>query len=63
MARPPDELADELALTHNNRGGTLSAQGRLDAAIEDFEKAIEILTRLVEQEGRSDLANEWISCR
>jgi tetratricopeptide (TPR) repeat protein len=47
-------LAEELAMSRNNRGALRRAQGKLDAAMEDFEYAIKILTRLVEQKGQSE---------
>jgi len=52
------ELANDLAMSLNNRGNALKDQGKLVEAMADYNKAVEIHTRLVEQEGRSDLANE-----
>lgn len=52
------ELANDLARSLNNRGITLTIQGKLDDAIKDHNKAIEIKARLVEREGRTDLAND-----
>jgi tetratricopeptide (TPR) repeat protein len=48
----------ELARSHNNRGDAFLLQGKPDAAIGHYEKAIQIQTRLIEQEGRSALASE-----
>ncbi|MCH8146828.1 MAG: tetratricopeptide repeat protein, partial [Planctomycetes bacterium] len=44
------ELANDLAICLSNRGGTFQTQGKLDDAIKDYDKAILIRTRLVEQE-------------
>ena len=52
------ELANDLAMSLNNRGNALKDQGKLVEAMADYNKAVEIHTRLVEQEGRSDLAND-----
>jgi tetratricopeptide (TPR) repeat protein len=52
------ELRNNLAMAYNNRGLALCEQGKLDAAIEDYDQAIEIYTTLVHQEGRSELRND-----
>jgi tetratricopeptide (TPR) repeat protein len=48
----------ELAKSHSHRGDAFLTQGRSDAALPHYAKAIEIQTRLIEQAGRSGLANE-----
>jgi len=48
----------ELAKTHNNRGNALRLQGKPDAAIVHYGKAIDIQTWLVEQQGRTELARD-----
>ena len=52
--KPPADLAASLA----ERGWNYKKLGRLDDAIEEYDKAIVIYTRLVEQEGRSELADD-----
>ncbi len=47
-----------LAMSHYHRGNALRIKGENDLAIQNFDKAIEIYTRLVEQEGRSELATD-----
>ena len=49
------ELKDDLARTFYNRGKAFLRQERRDAATKDLEEALAILTRLVEDEGRSEL--------
>jgi len=49
-------LAGTLAMSFKNRGYAQVVQGKRDAAIADFNRAREIYTRLLEQEGRSDTA-------
>ena len=44
----------------NNRGAALGDLGKLREALADHDKAIAILTQLVEQEGRQDLANHLV---
>ena len=52
--KPPADLAASLFY----RGSAYTELGRLDDAIEEYDKAIVIYTRLVEQEGRSELADD-----
>ena len=48
----------ELSRSHSDRGNALLVQGKLDAATGHYERAVEIQTRLIEQAGRGELANE-----
>ncbi|MHC4405056.1 MAG: tetratricopeptide repeat protein, partial [Planctomycetota bacterium] len=52
------EPANDPAASHNKRGDALCDQGKLDEAIKEYEKAIEIYTRLVDEEGQAELAND-----
>ncbi|HWB03866.1 MAG TPA: tetratricopeptide repeat protein [Verrucomicrobiales bacterium] len=47
-----------LVSTHSHRGDALLARGKADAAARHYEKAAEILTRLIEIGGRKELARE-----
>jgi tetratricopeptide (TPR) repeat protein len=42
-------------MCYNNRGNALAAQGKLDEAIDDFGRAIEIREQLIEKESRREL--------
>ena len=50
------DVSDELASRLTNRGGILSNQGRLNEAMADLEKAVELFGRLVNEEGQGELA-------
>lgn len=59
-ARPANEApSDLLALSLKNRGGLQLAQGKASDALNDFQKALEIYTRLVEREGQRDLTLQY----
>ena len=53
------ELAAVLGVILKNRGYAHLIHGNLDAAVEDFTKAVDIYARLVEQNGESDLALQF----
>jgi len=55
------ELANDLAMAHNNRGNARRNLGQHESAIADFDEAIAIRTRLVEEEGRAELASDLAS--
>lgn len=52
-----DAQASDLARAIMNQGNALQSLGRLEEAVAAFDKAIRILRRLVEQEGRTELSN------
>ena len=60
--RARTELANGLAHSLHNRGNALADPGKLDDAIRDYQEAIEVYTRLVD-EGRKDLAQPLASVR
>jgi tetratricopeptide (TPR) repeat protein len=53
------DLRNYLAMWYNNRGSGLSDEGKLEEAIEDCGRAIEICEEIVKQEGRWDLAGNY----
>ena len=52
------ELANDLAVTLNNKGNALDTLGRAGEALEAHAEAERIRRRLVEEEGRTELAND-----
>jgi tetratricopeptide (TPR) repeat protein len=53
-----EAVAAQRAAAHHNLASALRDQGHLTRAEEEFQKAIELLTRLVESEGRPQLIGE-----
>ncbi len=58
IAQDHPELRNDLANAYNNRGLALRAQGKLDAAIADYEEAIDLRETLVLKENRLELRNK-----
>jgi len=56
------ELRNDLAGCYNNRGLAYRDQGRLDEAIDDYDKAIKIREQLVEKENRQELRHDLAMC-
>ena len=54
---PNDAQASDLARAFMNQGNALRKLGRLEAALAAYDEAIRLLRRLIEEEGRTDLAN------
>jgi tetratricopeptide (TPR) repeat protein len=52
------EFTTELAKCYADRGSILRVQGKLVAAVSDFDECIALRTGLIEQEGRVELAND-----
>ncbi len=50
------ELTNDLAMAYGNKGVALYSLGRLNEAVEKFNKAIAMLEKLVNEQGRIDLA-------
>jgi tetratricopeptide (TPR) repeat protein len=51
-----------LAIALKNRGYALLVQGKVEPAIQDFEKAVVLYARLVGEEGEKDLAQQFAEC-
>ena len=52
------ELEEYLGLARITRGVVLNDQGKPEAAIQDYDKAMQTFTRLVQEEGRNELEND-----
>jgi tetratricopeptide (TPR) repeat protein/Cdc6-like AAA superfamily ATPase len=52
-----EQLAAERAAAHHNLGEALRQEGDIQRAEEEFKESIDLLTRLVENQGRSQLTN------
>ena len=53
------EPAVALAMSLRNRGYAYLVQRKTEAAVDDFQKAVEIFARLVDQDGQKDLAPQF----
>ncbi|MDX6270148.1 MAG: hypothetical protein QOD28_1371 [Acidobacteriota bacterium] len=56
------ELAYELAAAYANKGNVFDSLGRLQEAIVEYDKAIAICEKLVNEEGHGELANNLAAC-
>ena len=60
LARQTEALATsgELAKSYDNRALDFLVQGKTEAAVENYNKAIGLQTRLIDQQGRTELVSE-----